>query len=355
MYDSRKNQKIYDSDSNNVLLDKERPTLSVVVPAYYEEGNLTLLYNSLVQILQETKLGWELIIVDDGSTDKTWIEISKLNEIDNRVKGLRFCRNFGHQYALFAGLNFASGKAVVTMDADMQHPPNVIPKLIEEWEKGYKIVNTIRFDNEKTNFSKRFTSRWYYKVFSYLSGVNLQSGMADFRLLDERVVREFVKFRESDIFLRGLVEWSGFTSTNVEFKSGERLIGKTKYNFTQMIRFGWTGIISFSLKPLRLGIILGILTSIFSFIQLISALYDHFILHATVPGWTTLVVLNTFLFSILFVVLGIIGEYVGRILIETRNRPRFIISDSLGLNNEKTNSFGPLDQFESTSQSNNKA
>ena len=355
MDDSRKNQEIYNSDFNNVHQDSVKPTLSLVIPAYFEEGNLKLLYVDLAQILKEIKISWEMIIVDDGSNDKTWDEICELNEIDKRVKGLRFARNFGHQYAIFAGLNFASGKSVITMDADMQHPPHVIPKLIEEWKRGYKIVNTIRCDDEKTKFSKRLTSKWFYKVFSYLTGVSLHWGMADFRLLDEQVVREFMKFRESDIFFRGLVAWSGFKSANIMYKSGERLLGKTKYNLKKMIRFGWTGIISFSLAPLRIGVILGIITSIFSFSQLILALYDHFVLNVTVPGWTTLVVLTTFLFSILFVILGIIGEYIGRILIETRNRPRFIISDFLGLNEGKNNSDGFLNQSESISQPNNKA
>ena len=308
--------------------------LSIVIPAYYEEGNLKYLYDEVVKSIDQIKINWELIIVDDGSTDKTWEEVSKLNKSDSRVKGIKFCRNFGHQYALFAGLNFASGEAVITMDADLQHPPEIIPKLLEEWKKGYKIVNTIRIDHETTKFSKRFTSKWFYKVFSYLSGVNLKNGMADFRLLDKRVVQEFLKLRESGIFLRGLVEWLGFTTTNVKFKSRERLHGKTKYNFKRMIKFAWTGIVSFSLKPLRIGIILGIVTSIFSFGLLVLTLYDYFILHNTVPGWTTLVVITTFLFGILFIILGIIGEYIGRILIETRSRPRFIISEKLGIDKE---------------------
>ena len=317
--------------TSNFFHKDKGPDLSIVVPAYYEEGNLRSLHDELVQNLEITKVIWELIIVDDGSTDKTWDEIIELNEIDNRVKGLRFCRNFGHQYALFAGLNFATGKAVITMDADLQHPPDVIPKLLEEWKKGSKIVNTIRIDHETTAFNKRFTSKWFYKVFSYLSGVNLKAGMADFRLFDKQVITEFLKLKESGLFLRGLVEWLGFPSTNVEYQSRARLHGKTKYNFKRMIKFAWTGIISFSLKPLRLGIILGILTSIFSFIQLVLALYDHYIRQVTIPGWTTLVVITTFLFSILFIILGIIGEYIGRILVETRNRPRYIVSEMVGV------------------------
>lgn len=345
MNDKNINQKIC-SNLDDIILTEGKTILSIVVPAYYEEDNIKYLYDGLIKILEDIKLSWELIFVDDGSTDRTWFEIIKLNKIDNRVKGLRFSRNFGHQYALYAGFNFASGKAVISMDADMQHPPQVIPLMLAEWKKGYKIVNTIRIDNENTKLIKRFTSKWFYKIFSYLSGAELQGGMADFRLLDEQVVQEFLKFKENGLFLRGIVEWLGYPSTAIEFKSHERLHGETKYNFKRMIKFGWEGITAFSLKPLRLGIILGIMTSIFSFSQLSLALYDYFIRHATVPGWTTLVVLNTFLFSILFVILGIIGEYIGRILIETRGRPRFIISDSLGLRNNLIRSFISLNENE---------
>lgn len=311
-----------------------QPTISIVIPAYFEEGNLSHIYDETVKALSNINREWELIIVDDGSTDKTWDEIISLNKNDRRVKGLKFCRNFGHQYSLFAGLSFASGKAIVTMDADLQHPPSVIPKLLEEWEKGYKIVNTIRIYNEKTSFGKKITSEWFYKIFSYLSGVELKAGMADFRLLDQQVVSEFLKLKENGLFLRGLVQWLGFPSSSVEFTSGERLYGKTKYNFRRMVKFAWTAIISFSLKPLRIGVFVGILTSAFAFIQLFLALYDFFIREVTVPGWTSLVVITTFLFGILFILLGILGEYIGRILVETRNRPRFIISDFLGLNTE---------------------
>ena len=311
------------------------PAVSIVIPAYFEEGNISHIYNEIVKSLAEIEATWELIIVDDGSTDKTWDEITNLNKSDRRVKGLKFCRNFGHQYSLFAGLSFASGNAVVTMDADLQHPPSVIPKLLYEWEKGYKIVNTVRVYHHKTSFSKKFTSEWFYKIFSYLSGVDLKAGMADFRLLDRQGVNEFLKLKENGLFLRGLVQWLGFPSSSIEFTSGERLYGKTKYNFRRMVKFAWTGIISFSLKPLRIGLFIGILTSAFAFIQLFLALYDFFIREVTVPGWTSLVVITSFLFGVLFVLLGIIGEYIGRILVETRNRPRFIVSDFVGLNNEK--------------------
>lgn len=313
------------------LKDNERPFLSIVVPAYNEEGNLKRLHEELVLVLEESKLVWELILVIDPSTDNTWDEVLQLNKKDKRVKGIKFSKNFGHQFALFAGFNFALGKAIVTMDADLQHPPQIIPKLLEEWKKGYKIVNTLRIDHKETKFIKRFTSNWFYKIFSFLSGVNLKAGMADFRLLDEKVIRELLKLRESGIFLRGLVEWLGFESTNVEFTSRERFQGKTKYHFRKMIKFAWTGITSFSLKPLRLGISLGIITSIFSFVQLINAIWTYYYLGVSVPGWTQLIVVTTFLFGVLFIILGIIGEYIGRILIETRGRPRFIISESIGI------------------------
>jgi polyisoprenyl-phosphate glycosyltransferase len=303
------------------------PVLSVVVPAYRETGNLEQLYQQLLEALAPLELIWELIIVDDGSPDNTWEHIVELHDRDPRVRGLRLSRNFGHQYALVAGISEAVGDAVVTLDADLQHPPAVIPRLIEEWRRGNKIVHTVRIDPPGLSWRKKVTSRMFYRVFSFLSGVPLSPGMADFRLLDREVVTEILKLREMGLFLRGLVQWVGYPSSSVEFECGDRFAGDSSYSYRRMLHFAWTGITSFSIVPLRLAILLGLLTSAFAFYQLLEAVYAKLYTNQVVPGWTSLFVLVSLLFGILFILIGIVGEYIARILEEVRGRPRFIISE----------------------------
>jgi glycosyltransferase involved in cell wall biosynthesis len=308
---------------------KAHPSLSVVIPAYCEAGNLLQLYQELIAVLSIEEITWELIIVDDGSTDGTWGEVFALHQRDPRVKGLRLSRNFGHQYALFAGLANAVGQVVITMDADLQHPPAVIPQLLRHWHRGSKIVHTVRIDHHSLSWTKRITSRIFYRVFSYLSGVSLSAGMADFRLIDRQVVDEILQLSEGGLFLRGLIHWVGYPSSQLEFESRERFSGRSKYNLRKMLKFGWIGVTSFSLVPLRITIVLGIITSLVSFSGLVYAvwgkLYDR-----AVPGWASEIALPSFMFGMLFVMLGIIGEYVGRILEEVRRRPRFLIHQRVG-------------------------
>lgn len=307
------------------------PILSIVVPAYSEEGNLDKLYEDLLQILKSVGITWELIIVDDGSNDGTWQKISTIFDRDPRVKGLRFSRNFGHQYSIFAGLSHARGNAVITMDADLQHPPSLIPRLLEEWRKGNKIVHTVRVEQEHISPVKRMTSKAFYKIFSYLSGVELSSGMADFRLLDRKVVAEIVRLREGGLFLRGLVHWLGYPSAKVEFQSGRRFSGHSKYTARRMFTLAWAGITSFSIIPLRIAILIGIVTSIFAFYQLGEALYVKLFTDKAIPGWASIYGTISLLFGVLFILIGILGEYIARILEEVRRRPRYIISDVIGL------------------------
>jgi polyisoprenyl-phosphate glycosyltransferase len=306
------------------------PTLSVVVPAFFEESSLPQLHRELVAVLDAGDLTWELIVVDDGSTDGTWRQIEALHRKDARVRGLRLSRNFGHQYALFAGLTQASGLAVVMMDGDLQHPPAVVPQLLDEWEKGAKIVHTMRRDPPTLPWIKRLTSRLFYRVFSFLSGVKLFAGSADFRLLDRQVVDQVLRLREDGLFLRGLVHWVGFPSATVEFTCGERFAGTSKYDLWRMMRFAWTGITSFSVVPLRLAVILGLITSLGAFYQLGEALYIKLFTDRAVPGWASVIGLMSLLFGVLFILLGILGEYLARVLQEVRGRPRFIVRDAIG-------------------------
>jgi polyisoprenyl-phosphate glycosyltransferase len=304
--------------------------LSVVIPAYNEEGNVRPLYAELNRTLAPLVDSWELVFVDDGSTDRTWHEIKSLHDQDRRVWGIRLSRNFGHQDALIAGMAHARGDAVITMDADLQHPPRIIPLLIAEWRKGNKIVKTVRREASDLPAFKRLTSRLFYRLFSYLSGVNLQSGMADFRLLDREVLQQVLAFKEEGLFLRGIVQWVGYPNSTVDFECGTRFSGTTKYTFLRMMRFAWHGISSFSLVPLRIGILLGLTASSVAFFGVMFAILTKYLDSEAAKGWASSVAIMSFLFGMLFLFLAVLAEYVGRILIEVRERPRFIVSENLG-------------------------
>lgn len=308
------------------------PILSIVIPAFNEQGNLSRLCDELVNVLKPLDISYEIIFSDDGSRDSTWQEIETLHERDNRIRGVRLSRNFGHQNALIAGLMSSTGSAVVSMDADLQHPPEVVPLLFKEWQKGNKIVKTVRQDSEEISVFKKLTSKLYYRLFSYLSGVEIQNGMADFRLLDRQVLDEILRFKEGGLFLRGLVQWVGYPSSIVSFKCGSRFAGKSKYTLRKMIKFAWHGISSFSLVPLRIGIVVGLISSGIAFVGVFYAIVSKWAVGDTVPGWASSVAIISFLFGVLFVFLAILAEYIGRILEEVRDRPRFLVSEKLGEN-----------------------
>jgi dolichol-phosphate mannosyltransferase len=322
--------------------------ISIVIPAYNEERNLGVLYANLREVLSAaSEEDFEVVFVDDGSSDRTWDTIVALSAGDVRVRGVRLSRNFGHQSALMAGLAAARGQAVVTMDADLQHPPPVVPQLLRKWREGFHIVHAVRRDPPNVSWFKRKTSKLYYRLFSFMSGVAIEPGSADFCLLDRQVLDEVLKFEEEGLFLRGLVHWVGYATTSVPFECGERHAGTSKYSLRKMLTLGWHGVSSFSLVPLRIGIAIGLLSSTLAFLGTGYAIVGWWFDDAVVPGWASSVALTSFLFGVLFAFLAVLAEYVGRIVVEVRRRPRFLVRETtrpaLASADRRTQRRGPAD------------
>lgn len=299
--------------------------ISLIIPCYNEEKNVQALFDSITQVLPEDKL--EILFVDDGSSDQSLREIKNLAKVYSAVKFISFSKNFGHQKALMAGLNVAKGDCVISMDADMQHPPHVIPQLIEEWQNGFDIVYTIRKD-KNISFFKKISSSLFYKIINWLSDVEIQKGTADFRLVDQKIVAELRKMNELHIFYRGLIPWIGFNTKGIEYEAEDRAFGTSKYTFSKMFSFALDGITSFSTKPLRLSIYLGLSIALLSFIYAIFVIFITLFTNMTISGWSSTISVILFIGGFQLIILGIIGEYIGKMYMENKNRPNYIIKDS---------------------------
>lgn len=300
--------------------------ISIVIPAYNEAGNITVIARQVSE--QTEKIGqYEIIFVDDGSTDTTLEEIKTVAQNNASVKYLSFSRNFGHQMAVKAGLDYAEGDCVISMDADLQHPPELINELITKWQEGYDVVYTVRKDIRSVSFFKKTTSRIFYKFINKISDVDIPLFVADFRLLDKKVVDELRKFKETFLFIRGIVSWLGYRQTGIEYEVQDRYAGSTKYTLKKMISFAIQGITSFSIAPLRVAILFGFIVSMGAFLYTIFAIYAKYYLQTVIPGWTSILLSVLFLGGIQLITLGVIGEYLGKMFIETKNRPNYVINE----------------------------
>ncbi|MFH0895110.1 MAG: glycosyltransferase family 2 protein [Bacteroidota bacterium] len=302
--------------------------LSVIVPVFNEEKNIPLLYDRMTVVLKALQKEYEIIFVNDGSRDTTPALIVQLSMRDSHVKYINFSRNFGHQIAVSAGLDHACGNAVVIIDADLQDPPELIKDLYDKHTEGFEVVYAKRRARKGESWMKRLTARFFYRIINKITSVDIPLDTGDFRIIDKKVVAVLRKMTEQQKFLRGQISWVGFKQTAVEYDRDARFAGKTGYTYRKMIRFAIDGITSFSNFPLKFATIAGFVVSFVAFLIMIYALYARFISKDYVPGWTSLILSVMFIGGIQLIGIGIIGEYIGRISANLRNRPLYVVNDS---------------------------
>ena len=307
--------------------------ISIVVPCYNEQEVFAETYKRLTATfsqLDPSKYQYEIIFVNDGSRDNTLEQIKGVIAMDSRVKGINFSRNFGHQIAITAGLDNCKGAAAVVIDADLQDPPAVILQMIEKWEEGFDVVYGKRMERAGESTFKLLTAKWFYRFINRLSDVDIPLDTGDFRLMDRNALNQFLSMRESYRFVRGMVAWIGFNQTSVEYDREVRFAGSTKYPLKKMLRLASDAILSFSTTPLKVASFVGFITSIIAFVGIVYSLYMRLFTDNFVEGWTLLMISILLIGGIILLVLGIIGEYVGRIYGEIKKRPLYIIKDKIG-------------------------
>jgi polyisoprenyl-phosphate glycosyltransferase len=306
--------------------------ISVIVPLLNEDGCLSTISATLVEILEQYP-DYEILFIDDGSQDNTLKILKKMHFENNKINFISFSRNFGHQNALKAGIKYACGDCIITLDGDMQHPPELIPLMINKWKDGYDIVYTIRKEDEDVSFFKKVSGRLFYKLMNAVSDISLENGEADFRLLDKKATTELNNLNENEIFLRGMIKWLGFNQIAIEYKTNKRIWGTTKYSRKKMFALALSGITGFSIKPLRISTLIGVSMAFLSIIYGIYALYIKLFTDKSIEGWTSVFFMVTLIGGIQLMMIGILGEYIGKIFIESKKRPHFIIKEK-SLNTE---------------------
>jgi polyisoprenyl-phosphate glycosyltransferase len=301
--------------------------ISVVVPVYNEAANIPVLYKELSEQLSNVPFTLEFIFVDDGSTDGSLQIIKDLAMQVNNVYYIELSRNFGHQYALKAGLDVSNGDCVVSMDCDLQHPPDVVLKMIKKWEEGYDVVYTRRSPNKNLSWLKRKTSSLFYAFMDKISDLKLESGTADFRLMNRNALNAFAHLNESELFIRGLVKWAGFRQTAIDYEPRDRHSGETKYNLKKMLSFAFRGITAFSVRPLQMIAYLGILLFLISMILVPYAIVSY-LMGKAVSGWTSLMISVIFFGSLQLLMTGVLGLYISKLVIQSKQRPHYFIRDT---------------------------
>ncbi len=308
--------------------------VSFVVPVFNEESNLQEFHKRMTAVMASLTYDYEIVFVDDGSRDTSALLLQELADKDHHVQAFLLSRNYGHQLALTCGLDHAEGDAVITMDGDLQHPPEMVPEMLSYWERGFQIVQTIRKATKDVSFFKKMTSAAYYKLINLLSQVEITPGGSDFRLMDRQAVVAFRLYRERARFIRGLVNTLGFRTAKIEFVAPPRFSGVSKFSLHKMMHFALDGITAFSNLPLRWAMYCGILCGFISLGVIIHVLFEKYIQHDAVPGWATMTICVTFLGGIQLLGIGILGEYIGRIFEEVKQRPLYIVARHISKNDK---------------------
>jgi len=314
---------------------ESRKRIAIVIPAYNEEDNVEIAYKRLKEVLDSTNYDYELIFVDDGSKDNTLSKLLELYEKDKKVKVISLSRNFGKEIALSAGLDYVDADAVIPFDVDLQDPPEVIPKLIAKFEEGYDVVNAVRIKREGETFLKRFTSKAFYKIINILSDIEIPQDVGDFRLISKAALNAVKQIRERKRFMKGIFAWVGFKTTSVYYERAPRHAGKTKWNYFKLINLAIEGITSFSIAPLRLASLLGLFVSFVAFLYAMWIIIQKLVYGNPVKGYPSIMVAILFLGGVQLITIGIIGEYVGRIYEEVKQRPLYIVKKIWDKDNNK--------------------
>ena len=309
---------------------EQKKILSIVSPVYNEAENLGEFYSRVINATDNLNLEIEIIYINDGSQDSTIDIITKQRQIDNRITIIDLSRNFGKEIALTAGLDYSSGDAVIVIDADLQDPPELIPKLVEKWREGYDVVNAKRIKRKGESLLKKVMSYIYYRLLFYLSDINVPKDTGDFRLLNKNALDALLKLREKHRYMKGLFVWVGFKQKEIEYEREARFRGKTKWGFFSLFNLAFDGLTSFSIMPLRLASTIGFLSALIGFFYGAVIFFKTLFFHEPVAGFTSLVVLVTFFGGIQLLSIGIIGEYIGRIFNETKNRPLYVVKNIQG-------------------------
>ena len=306
--------------------------ISIVVPVFNEEGNIKRLYERFTCVLRE--YNYEIIIVNDGSSDDSNYVIKELIQLDTRVKLINFTRNFGHEAATTAGVEYAIGDAIIVIDADLQDPPELIVEMIELWKEGFEVVYAEREKRKGETFFKKISANLFYKFLDLISETHIPRNTGDFRLMDRRVVNDFKLIKEKNRFFRGLISWVGYRQIGIKYKRDKRYNGKTKYNYFKLIRLALDSITSFSTKPLSFITLIGFMVSLFSFMLGVLFIFIKLIYKFPVSGWTSLIITLLFFNGFQIFLIGIVGEYIARMFIEVKNRPLYLIREIIDNENK---------------------
>jgi glycosyltransferase involved in cell wall biosynthesis len=308
----------------------ECPFISVIVPLYNEELVIENMYSRLKKMLVAANLDYELLLINDGSEDHTLQLAKQLCGQDERVKLISFSRNFGHQIAITAGMDRASGKVIAIIDADLQDPPEVIPEMIQKWREGYEVVYGAREKRKGESYFKLLTAAMFYRVLRKLTPIDIPADVGDFRLMDRKVVDQLKNMRERSRFVRGMVSWVGFRQCKVSYVRDKRFAGETKYPLKKMLRFAVDGILSFSQIPLKISSAFGLVCSMISFLFILYGLARKvFYPEMAIPGWASIFVASLFIGGVQLMCLGILGEYIGRMYEEIKGRPIYIVDEEV--------------------------